>query len=213
MKRLIALVEGPGDQAAVPVLLRKLFKQAKRYDWQPGDMMRVGELPRLRKKLGNYAEALRIKMHEGTCHGVIVLLDLEDGCPRDEAWTLATEFAAFGLPYPVAVVFAHREYEEWLVASLTSIAPHTDLLPDGVRRDYEIETKRGVKEWLTDRMPAGRIYRETIHQEEFTSRLEPAYALECRSFQRLVAAVGELVAGSSLSETDRRGSTTPRSFG
>ena len=193
MRRLVTLVEGPGDMAAVPVLLHKLLRHNSVFDWQPGDSMRVGGLIPLRKRLSSFAETLRIKMHSGLCHGVLVLLDLEDGCPRDEAWALATEFASFGLPYPVCVVFAHREYEEWLVASLPTIAPQTQLLADGLTRNYPIEGKRGVKEWLTSNMPRGSIYKETTHQEEFTRSLDISLAQECRSFRRLVKAFDEVI--------------------
>ena len=210
MKQLIALVEGPGDLTAVPVLLRKLLQQANSYDWMPGIPTRVGELPALRKHLHRVAEALRIKMNAGKCHGVLVLLDLEDGCPRAEAWALAAEFAVFGLPYPVAIVFAHREYEEWLVASLPSIAPNTSTLAGDLVRDYPVESKRGVKEWLTSRMPRGTIYKETIDQEAFTRHLDITLAQECRSFRRLLKAVGEITA---LSEATSRGVATPKATG
>ena len=210
MKQLIALVEGPGDLAAVPVLLRKLLQQANLFDWRPGDPMKAGELPALRKHLHRVAEALRIKMNAGKCHGVLVLLDLEDGCPRAEAWALAAEFAAFGLPYPVAVVFAHREYEEWLVASLPTIAPNSLSLADNLVRNYEPETKRGVKEWLSSHMPYGTIYKETIDQAVFTQHLDVALAQECRSFQRLLKAVSEITAPS---EATSRGVATPKATG
>lgn len=205
MKHLLTLVEGQGDVAAVPVLLRRLLKASARYDWQPGPPLRVGELPKLRQNLRRTAEALRIKMRAGECHAVLVLLDLDDGCPRAEALALAAEFAAFGLPAPVAVVLAHREYEEWLVASLETIAPATHLLPNVTRRDYPAETKRGVKEWLTRKMPAGSIYRETIHQEEFSQHLDAALARECRSFRRLESALVEL-----LTSAPALGWTSPR---
>lgn len=158
MKKIVALVEGPGDVSAVPVLLRKLLKQDAIYDWQPGDMMKVGELPRLRKRLADLAGALRNKMQEGGCHGALVLLDLDDAdnCPVTEARKLALEFSAFGLPYPVAIVFARREFEEWLVASLPSIAPATPLLPDDLHRDYPPEEKRNVKGWLEQHFPSYR---------------------------------------------------------
>ena len=206
MKRLIALVEGPGDVAAVPVLLRMLLQQATLFEWQPGDPMKVNGLAHLRKRLPSFAEALRIKMHEGKCHGVLVLLDLEDGCPRDEARALAAEFAAYGLPYPVSIVFAHREYEEWLVASLPTIAPRTFLLANELVRDYPAESKRGVKEWLTSKMPRGAIYKETTHQEEFTRSLDATLAAQCRSFRRLVHALSEL---TNLATSQTRGSATP----
>jgi hypothetical protein len=206
MKRMITLVEGPGDMAAVPVLLHKLIRHHGVFDWKPGDSMRVGGLEPLRKKLTSYAEALRIKMNAGLCHGVLVILDLEDGCPQNEAWALAEEFAAFGLPYPVSIVFAHREYEEWLVASLQSITPQTTLFADDLRRDYPVEEKRGVKEWLTKHMPRGFIYKETTHQEEFTHHLDIELAKECRSFLRMLKAFEDVV---TYQTPNLRGVTTP----
>ena len=193
MNHLLTLVEGQGDVSAVPVLLRKLLKARARYDWQPGPPLRVGDLRKLRSNFARTAEALRIKMRAGECHAVLVLLDLDDGCPRAEALQLAAGFAACNLPAPVAVVLAHREYEEWLVASLATIAPTTHLLPNDTRRDYPPEEKRGVKEWLTRQMPPNSIYRETIHQEAFSQHLDANLARECRSFRRLESALQELI--------------------
>ncbi len=209
MKYLTTLVEGPGDVAAVPVLLRQLLRRAQAYEWQPAEPMKVDGLGALRKRMTKFAEALRIKMNAGTCHGVLVLLDLDDGCPRAEAVALAADFAAFGLPYPVAVVFAHREYEEWLVASLPTIAPQTPLLSNDLTRDYAMESKRGVKGWLTAHMPSGCIYKETTHREEFTRHLDPDLAQECRSFRRLLGGMAEVLTGAGQLETLRRGLATP----
>lgn len=209
MKYLTTLVEGPGDVAAMPVLLHQLLRRAHAYDWQAAEPMKVASLGALRKRLTSFAEALRIKMHDGKCHGVLVLLDSDDICPRTEAVALTASFAAFGLPYPVAVVFAHREYEEWLVASLPSIAPNTPLLPNNLTRDYAVEGKRGVKGWLTAQMPFGFIYKETTHQEEFTRHLDPDLAQECRSFRRLLGGMAEVLNGAGQPEAIRRGLATP----
>lgn len=210
MKKLVTLVEGEGDFDAVPVLLRKLFKRLGRFDWQPGDVVRVGELPKLRKNLERQVGALRVRMAQGTCHGALVLLDLDRGCPLHEATRLAAELASYGLPYPVAVVFAHREYEEWFVSSLDSIVPNfPTVFPNGARRDYPLESKPGVKEWLTRQMPLGKIYKETVQQRQFTEHLDPERARECRSFRRLLHALEELLTGAEEAEPTRRGMATP----
>ncbi len=209
MKQLVVWVEGKGDANAVPLLLKKLLYEDRVYDWQVAPPVEVGELPRLRKRLDNYAKATRIRMGLGQCHGLLVLLDLDDStaCPVSEARVLAAELAGHQLPYPVAVVFARREYEEWVVASLPSIAPNTSLLPNDAQRDYPPEEKRDVKGWLTGRMPSK--YRETIHQAEFTRHLDPVLAAECRSFRRLQNALSELLHHAALPDTDRRGVATP----
>ncbi len=199
MKHLAVWVEGAGDEAAVPILLNILLKQAaKRHEWHVAAPVKVGELPKVRKLLPRLVGDARNQMQQGKCHGILILLDLDDAtaCPVSTARILAAELAAFNLPYPVAVVFARREYEEWLVASLPTIAPQTPLLPDDLRRDYPPESKRGVKEWLGKH--SGSRYLERLHQAEFTRHLDPALAAECRSFRRLQSAVAELLAGTDV---------------
>ena len=173
--------------------------------------LEVGELPKLRKVLDRRVEELRIKMENGRCHGVLVLLDLDDAtaCPVTEACALAADLAGHQLPYPAAVVFARREYEEWLVASLPTIAPATPLLSNDLRRDYPPESIRNPKGWLKSH--TRNRYRETIHQAEFTRHLDPALvAAECRSFRRLETAVAQLLTRADGPLTERQGVVTPR---
>ena len=213
---IVALVEGEGDQAAVPHLLRRLLLDcAPPHEapyWQPAKLppMKVGELKDLHSRLDAHARTLHIFMTQGNCRGALVLLDLDDEhrCPKDEAVKLAQAFGAYGLPYPVVVVFARREYEEWFVASLASIVPQSTLFPDKTtQRDYPAESKRGVKEWLEGRTTPK--YKPTHHQADLTRLLDPAQARECRSFQRLEHAIAELVHFASLPEAERRGVVTP----
>ncbi len=213
---LVALVEGEGDQAAVPVLLRRLLLAcAPPHEapyWQPAKLppMTVGGLKDLYRRLDDHARTLRIQMTRGNCRGALVLLDLDDEpqCPKEEARKLAQAFGAYGLPYPVVVVFARREYEEWIVASLASIVAPLPLFPDKTtRRDYPAESKRDVKKWLEARTKPK--YKPTHHQAELTHHLDPALARECRSFQRLEHALEELIRLAALPASERRGAVTP----
>ena len=213
---IVALVEGEGDQAAVPVLLRRLLRACAPPDvapyWQPAQLppLRVGSLIDVYARLDRLAGTLRILMTQENCRGALVLLDLdeEQQCPKAEAIKLARAFGAYGLPYAVVVVFARREYEEWLVASLESIAPRSLLFSDDtLRRDYPAESKRGVKEWLAKQ--TNPPYKATHHQAELTRHLDPDLARECRSFQRLEHAVAELVSFAARPEAERLGRVTP----
>ena len=108
----------------------------------------------------------------------------------------------------MAVVLARREYEEWLVASLASIAPRTALLPTALRRDYPPESKRDVKGWLGDHMEGA--YKPALHQPEFTRLLDPALAsAECRSFRRLETALAALLALAERPLPERQGNVSP----
>ncbi|MDO7877621.1 DUF4276 family protein [Hymenobacter sp. ASUV-10] len=210
MHHLLVWVEGDGDQAAAPLLLKKLLKRAQRFDWNVPQPIKVGEMPKLRKVLPKRAAEVGIKARAGVCHAVLVLLDLDDAqaCPVTEAQGLATTLATYRLPVPVAVVLARREYEEWLVASLPTIAPHTPLLPDSLRRDYPAEGKRDVKGWLQTHMEVA--YKPPLHQPEFTRHLDPALAsAECRSFRRLETALAWLLTLAAAPPATQQGAVSP----
>jgi len=105
------------------------------------------------------------------------------------------------------IVFAHREYEAWFLASLNSIAKQYDLLPTDLKYEGNIEDRRDVKGWLTKQMPPGRAYKETIHQKIFTSLMNLDQACQnSRSFRRLYHAIQELAV---MSKNKKRGQVTP----
>lgn len=201
MRALHLLVEGAGDEQAVPILLRRLLhEEHQRYDWlvDPKHLMKVGSLAKLRNRLADYIEHLRTKP---SCAGAMILLDLEDQFPREEAPALAEEIAALQqLPFPIVVVFAYKEYESWFLASLASIAAGSPHFPDGLTYPNDPEAKRGAKEELDKRMPPLVKYKEVLHQAEFTKLLSFADARRAPSFRRLERALSEL-----LTAVDRDG--------
>ncbi len=144
----------------------------------------------LRSRLRDF---LRYAQLEPRIGATIVLLDLDDGCAYREAQSLAENIRKFNLPHPVAVVFACREYEAWFLASINTIAGRYDL-PEGLTYEGNVEARRGAKEWLTEQMPAGKTYKETIHQVSMTAHIDLDLARQnSRSFRRLCHAIEELV--------------------
>lgn len=203
MPNLITLVEGPGDSAAVPLLLRKLLHGRQVYDWQVPRPMEVGSIGRLRRDV---TQLVTYAADKPACGGVLILLDMDDGCPVDEARALAASVRAVQAPVPVAIVFAHREYEAWFLASLATLAG-TNELPAGLSYSGKTESLRDVKDWFTQQLPPGRIYKPATHQARYTDRLDPALAAtNSRSFRRLERAVDQLLA---LAGTSGRGVVTP----
>jgi hypothetical protein len=179
---------------AAPILLRRLLQEKhERYDWQvdPKHTMKVWGLAKLRSRLSDYIEHLRNKP---ACHGAMILLDLEDQLPCEEAPALAKEIAALQpLPFPVVVVFACREFESWFLASLESIANGSELFPDGLTYLNDPEAKRGAKEEMDKQMPPLVKYKEVLHQAEFIKLLSFEEARRAPSFQRLERALAELL--------------------
>lgn len=133
-----------------------------------------------------------IRYHKGfsDCAAVLVLLDLDDGCPAEKGPELAARIRAMEeLPFSVAVVCAKCEYEAWFLASLESIQ----------RQNYldDPEAIRGAKEWLGREFG----YREVRDQSRYTQQLDVTLARQrSRSFRRLCHACEELIAAANAGQ-------------
>lgn len=140
------------------------------------------------------------------CGAILIVQDLDDGCPLHEARHLALQIQQRQLAVPVAVVLAHREYEAWFLASIETLAGHRGL-PAGLTYMGNVEDRRGAKEWLTKQMPPGRAYKETVDQVKFTQLIDFGVAQQrSRSFRRLSHAIEQVL---TAAETPQRGYVTP----
>ncbi|MEM1055246.1 MAG: DUF4276 family protein [Bacteroidota bacterium] len=191
MPSLLIVVEGEGEEKAAPALVSRLLADRGHYDWYvDGNGRRKGALPAFRKSLARNLAFLRIK-NPGA---VLLLFDLDDGCPKQEAHALASEIRKEQLPFPVAVVLAHREYEAWVLASIETVCTDEPSLADDLTYDGDPETRRNAKGWLTDQMPYGTAYKPNLDQARFTGRIDFDLAHErSRSFRRLCNALDQLV--------------------
>jgi hypothetical protein len=204
MQAIISLVEGQGDEKAVPSLIRKVLSDLSRWDWYPGRPFRVGSLGKLRKELEWY---LSTAAGMNNCAALLILLDSDDSCPFEEALTLAEQIRPLNLAVPVAIVFAHREYEAWFLASLPSLAGHHGL-PANMVYKGNVEKKRDAKGWLKNQMKGHQEYTPTSHQKIFTSLIDLELAHEnSRSFQRLYHAIEQLLEAADKGE---RGYVSPQ---
>jgi hypothetical protein len=196
MRAIICLVEGEGDEKAVPALITKVLRDIERWDWYVGSPIKVSGLGKLRKRLKLY---LSRAAQRKNCAAILILIDLDDGCPKKEAERLASEIRSLNLALPVAIVFAHREYEAWFLASLPTIAGHYNL-PSDIVYEKEVESKRDVKGWFQKQM-SGQRYSPTSHQKKFTSLIDLELAYEkSRSFRRLYDAIEELLEAADKAE-------------
>ena len=179
MRFIVPIVEGPGDEAAVPVLLRRILRERKeRYDV---DVLRPkrakgkgGLISRLEDFIGYAA------ITDG-CAAILVLVDGDDDCPFELGTDLARRARSMKVSVPTAVVCAKREYESWFLAS-----------DEGFQGDAE--EFGGVKNWLNRKVASGLAYKETRDQVRFSATMDIDAAFEAsRSFRRLCNAVNELV--------------------
>ena len=191
------IVEGQGDEAAAPILLRRLAAEAEAWNVQIArpHRRRRNQLSRM----ADFQNAVRVALLTPDCTGVLILFDADDDCPRERAPEFESWAREASRDVPSAVVMANHEYEAWFLASMKSLRETRHVRADAVDHP-EPERPRDAKEEMKKRMEGGR-YLETVHQAPLTASLDLAAAYRhCRSFRRLVRAFGLLLeAGDMLS--------------
>ena len=204
MPALICRAFGPGDQDALPTLITRILQDQQQWNWYVGEAIVVRSLGKLHKNLAGYLSHAVTKKNS---EAILIVLDLDDGCPKEEAMTLAERIRSLQLAQPVAIVFAYREYEAWLLASLPTIAGHYGL-PSNLVYEGEVEERRNAKGWLNQRMESNKRYNPTAYQKKFTRLIDLDLAYDkSRSFRRLYHAIEELIEGAEKGE---RGYVTPQ---
>lgn len=204
---LSCIVEGDGDKEAVPVLLRRL---AERFAPTLSlDIRRTIKIPRSRlireDELERAVEfAARTVAPRG---GVLIILEGDDDCPAELGPSLLRRAVAARNDMPLSVVLAKREFEAWLLAGAVSLRGKRGL-PLDLEAPEHPEEIRGAKEWLRDRMPRGRKYRETVDQAKLAAAVDLDAAERAPSFARLAREVRRLIetllAGAPEDSRDRR---------
>jgi len=183
--RIAAIVEGHGECEAVPILIRRIAQII-----DPGFVPKV--LPPLRvpasrlMKQGEMERSVdlagRKLLGQG---GILIVLDCDwdNGCPATDGPALLSRAMDVRSDLPIAVVLAKREFEAWFLAAAESLrGKHS--LPNDLESPAEPEGIRGAKEWLTDKMPYGRSYAETMDQPAFTAIFDMDLARRADSFDK-----------------------------
>jgi hypothetical protein len=184
---IVALVEGQGEQRAVPLLIRRICESRERFDVQAHAYRSTrAKLSRTQLLEG---EVQRAVLAFGA-DAVLVLFDADDDCAVGLRRQLQP--VAESARCPVEIVLAVREYEAWLTAGITAetksslLKPNLEPIPDP-------EAHRGAKEEvekLMDRRP----YSPTAHQAKLTGVIDlQAAERRSRSFRRLVSAMDSLL--------------------
>lgn len=183
------IVEGYGEIFAVPILLRRLRDEAQAWGLEIARPHR-----RSRSELvdrNTLQNAIRVATLTEDCAGILVLFDADDDCPMELASNLDGWARAAAGAIPCPVVMANREYEAWFLASIESLRGQSGVREDA-RSFPEPESPRNAKGRLERQMLRKR-YSPAIDQAALTARFDLASAWRgCRSFRKLVSAVGAL---------------------
>ena len=123
---------------------------------------------------------------------ILILLDADEDCPAQLGPETVARSREIINHIDVSVVIAKREYEAWFVAAAHSLAGKRGLQND-INVPDSPEAIQGAKEWLTDRMPGSRAYRETLDQPAMSKIFDiqmarahsPSFDKLCREIRRL----------------------------
>ena len=183
------IVEGHGEVAAVPVLLRRLLAEARITGVDVGKPIR-----RTRSELAKeegLAKSIDLARKQSNCAAILVLFDGDDDCPAQLGPDAQGWANAAARDVPCAVCIAHREYESWFLATLDSLR-HREIKADAEAHPQP-EVPRDAKGEMSRRM-LGRGYKATTHQAAFSALFCLSDACKrSRSFRKLATSFGQLL--------------------
>ena len=204
--RILAIVEGHGEQTAVPALLRRWFQHRRFREFETPDLAIRAPGSGALKCPHDADDELGIEYYVEMAarerpDGILVMLDADDECLERTRMSrpglgpeLLARARAVAPHIPIEVVVANREYEVWFLASLASLR-RAARIPRGSRLPTplaDIEAIRDCKKRLNRLL--GRPYEETTDQPDFTEVLPftPAMARRSRSYRKLLESLDAL---------------------
>lgn len=180
------IVEGHGEVAALPILLRRVG------EWQTPDMpSRISDPIRVYKdrflnREDEFRRHLLLAASKcGDAGWVLILLDADDDCPAARGGEILRR-AQTVIPHRrVSVVLANREFEAWFIAAAASLHGHRGFTLENSADAACAELPRNAKGWVAKRM-GGTGYNETTDQPAFSARMDLQQAFDfSRSFRKL----------------------------
>jgi hypothetical protein len=186
------IVEGHGENEAVPELLRRIGQDHAPHllilSPQPirqtrSRLLREGELERC------VTLAARQLTTQG---GILILIDSDDDCPASIGPALLARAQKVVGHRSISVNLAHREFESWFLAAAPSLA-NAPGFPSSIPPVPDPERIRGAKERITDLMIADRVYREAVDQKRLARIFDMGMAERSASFRRFRREVIRLI--------------------
>jgi hypothetical protein len=198
VRSLFTIVEGHGDERAVPVLVRRLVAEIAPN--RPLHLFPPYRIPRARltkdddASLGRALALARSKIRnfgEGL-GAVLVLFDADGDCPAVIAPETKHRAMVLQSDVDVSVVVAKEEFEAWFLAGASSLRRSPRVRAEATAPAHP-EAIRGAKEYLRRYiLRDGCAYSETTDQPALASLLSLEEAHACRSFRKLRAALHDI---------------------
>ena len=188
--KIACIVEGQGDEDAVPVLIRRIAGEL-------GLAVEAGERIRVTKtQLLRAGELERWVSHAASITGlggaVFVIVDGDDDPPYELEESLKHR-AGVDTRIAGGAAVAVMEFEAWFIAGVEGLRGQRGI-PYDVKSVPDPESIRDAKGWLSRFMPQHRGYKPTLHQAAFTSTFDMVKARErSPSFDRCYREIERLI--------------------
>jgi hypothetical protein len=189
MSRIGIIIEGRGEEPAVPLLVRKLIGHFNLPSTEVDRPIRIRRSdlefdasgkPRSDK----LARALVFLAKKKDLNAILILADAD----HDRTCELAPKIHAYASTIVahrrIGVVLAMREYEAWFLASLSSLRGIRGIRTDAEPPDKP-ESMRGAKAKLESYMTHGSTYSPRTDQPALTESLDIELARRAYSFDKL----------------------------
>ncbi len=188
MTGIACIVEGHGEVASVPNLLRRIA------EWRPPKVYPLISVPirvprdRFLNREEEFVRYLKLaELKAGKDGWILILLDADDDCPALCGAEILARAKGIVLNQRVSVVLANREFEAWFIGAAESLRGVRGLEVTEADLIQPAETPRDAKNWLATRM-GGRGYGSTTDQPAFVAHMDLSQAhRQCRSFRKLCA--------------------------
>lgn len=184
MIRIASIVEGDGEVAALPILLRRIcvWKTPQRATTViPPVRVRRDRFLNKDEEFERQLQLCAAKCGDGDW--ILILLDADDDCPARLGAQILARACRIVPHRKISVVLANKEFEAWFIAAAHSL---NGLRGFSIKPDEPIEPEnhRNAKGWMDRRMQGA--YKEILDQPAFaaTFDLEAAFS-NSRSFRKL----------------------------
>ena len=190
MRRLGLIVEGRGEQMALPGLVQRVMHRREVFDWQVASNPVRIDRGRFAEHFDDFSRAVRFLAtdHDAT----LVVLDSDDDDPRELEMVLTRRAQDCAGHRRILVTPAVREFESWFLASLPELKGQGAVRPDASCTRAP-ESYAGAKGVFASCLSTG-TYTETVDQKRYARLMDLDATVErSPSFARFVHAIDEIV--------------------
>jgi hypothetical protein len=186
MISVVTIVEGHGEVAALPVLLRRLHVWlTPKIEAEIPSPIRIH-----RNRFLNHDDEFRRVLSlaaakSGDGGRILIILDADDECPATLGSQILERARQHAPHRRISVVLANREYEAWFIAAARSLDGQRGFTWRAGDEVVDAEGPRDAKGWIKARMTSG-VYGEVTDQPAFSARIDLQQAYDgSRSFRKL----------------------------